>query len=337
MSPRLRLTLSIVALLSVLIIGAAGYHLINADPNRSYLDAVFMTVITLSTVGYGEVWKLSAAGKLWTIGVIMFGIVTVSYALTSLISLVVGGELRSMRERKKMETAIEKLEDHIILCGFGRMGMLVVDELKRRSVPMVVIEKDHDQEENLRAAQVLFMIGDATDEEVLCRGGLLRARALVSALPSDADNVYVTLTAHTLRSDLTIIARGTSPRTEAKLNRAGATRVVCPQVTGAMKVANIITRPAVVDFVDLANKGVDLEIDEYLVTDRSPLMGKTLRESAVRTRSGAIVVAIKRADGEAIINPEADTGLRSGDTLILVGRAGVSERLNTVSLEGSRP
>ncbi len=156
----------------------------------------------------------------------------------------------------------------------------------------------------------------------------------MTILGSDADNLFVTLTANALRSDLTIIARAETPSTEPKLMRAGATRVVCPQVAGAMKVANILTRPAVVDFVELANKGVDLEIDEYCVTDRSPMMGKTLRDSAIRTASDAIVVAVKRADGEAIFNPEADTLLRDGDTLILVGRAGVSERLDAIERAG---
>ena len=162
----------------------------------------------------------------------------------------------------------------------------------------------------------------------------MRARALVTILTNDADNVFVTLTASAIREDLTIIARAELPSTEPKLIRAGASRVVCPQVAGATKVIDILTRPAVVDLVELARKGVILEIEEYSVTHRSPLLGRTLRDSAVRTRSDAIVAVVKRADGEAIFNPEADTELLEGDTLILVGPAGVSERLDAMDIAG---
>lgn len=330
MSPRLRLVLSIVILLGVLIVGAVGYRVIEVEQAPSFLDAVYMTVITVSTVGYREIWTLSDNGKLWTIGVILLGIATVSYAFTSLISVVIGGELRSMRESKKMQKTIQDMRDHVILCGYGRMGSLVVRELQKRGVPVVVIEMKHELEEELTNADIHYLIGDATDEELFHRAGLMHARALVTILPSDADNVFVTLTAHTLRTDLTIVARAEAPATEAKLIRAGASRVVSPQRAGAMRVTNILTRPAVVDFVELADKGVDLEIDEYVVADRSPLCGKTLRESGVRNRSDAIVVAVKRLDGTAIFNPDAETSLHAGDTLILVGRTGMSDRLDAI-------
>ena len=317
-------------MLGVIVVGSAGYRVIDAERVPSALDAIYMTVITLSTVGFGEVWQLSDKGKIWTIVVIMFGIATVSYAFSSLISVVVGGEFRSLREIKKMKKNIEHLRDHVLLCGYGRMGSLVVRELQKRGVSVVVIEINKELEEELNNAGHTYIIGDATEEALLQRAGLMRARALVTILPNDANNVYVTLTARTLRSDLFVIARAEIPATEAKLKRAGASRVVCPQRAGAMKVSDILTRPAVVDFVELANQGVDLEIGEYVVGDRSPLSGKTLRECGVRRRSEAIVVAIKRADGEAIVNPDADTGLRAGDTLILVGPAGASDRLKAI-------
>ena len=198
---------------------------------------------------------------------------------------------------------------------------------------LVVVEKERTLEPDLRDAQVPFVIGDATEEDTLLQAGLKRARALVIVLKSDADNVYITLTSHTLCPNLVIVARAEQPTTDAKLTRAGASRVVCPQVIGATKVANILTRPTVVDFVEVANKGVDLELDEYKVSDRSPLVGRSLRDSHVRRKTGAIVVAIKRADGEALVNPDPDAHLEAKDTLILVGPAGVSSRLDNIEHE----
>lgn len=330
MSARMRLLLSTLAVLAVVFVGTAGYMMIEADRNIGFLDAAYMTVITVSTVGHETVWTLSRPAKLWTIGVIAFGVVTVSLAFTSLVSLVVSGELRSLRERKKMDKALEQVRHHVIVCGFGRMGGLVAQELQRRDVPLVVVENQRDLEIDLRAARMKFVIGDATEESTLLRAGLTRARALVIGLPTDADNVYVVLTARTLRPDLTIVARAEQPSTEAKLIRAGATRVICPQVIGATKIANILTRPTVVDFVDVANRGVDLEIDEYVVGDQSPLVGKTLRDSRIRHTTGSLVVAIKRADGEALVGPDPDARLGARDTLILVGPAGVSSRLEAI-------
>lgn len=333
-APQVRLVVSILALVGVLVIGSAGYRVIEADRVPSIIDAVFMTVITLSTVGYGEVWELSPSGKVWTIVVIMFGIITVSYALTSLFSIVVGGELRSLREGKKMEKRIGHLHDHVILCGYGRMGSLVVADLQERGVSVVVVEKRSEAEDDLKLADVPYLIGDAVEEDLLFRAGLMRARALVTILAHDADNVFVTLSTNALRPDLTIIARAENPSTEPKLIRAGASRVVCPQVAGATKVTNILTRPAVVDFVELASKGVDLEIDEYVVGPKSPLKGRLLRDGAIRTGSNAIVVAIKSASGQAVFNPGADTAIQEGDTLILVGPGGVSERLAAIDAAG---
>ena len=330
MSLRLRLILSIAAVLGVFVAGTIGYMIVDAQRCPSLADAAYMTVITLSSVGYGEVWGLSHAGRLWTVVVITFGIVTVSYAFTSLLSLVVSGELRSLRERRRMENSLSHLRDHVIVCGYGRMGALIVRELRRRGVPVVVVENERTLEPDLRYAEATYLIGDATEEETLLHAGLQRARALVIVLPSDADNVYTTLTAHTLCPNLTIVSRAEQLSTEVKLTRAGATRVICPQAIGATKIANILTRPTVVDFVEVADKGVDLEIDEYEIGDHSPLVGRSLRDSDIRRKTGAVVVAIKRADGPTMLGPDPDAQLQAKDTLILVGPAGVSSRLETI-------
>lgn len=334
MSLKLRLLLSVTALLGVFVIGASGYVWIEGDQNLSALDAAYMTTITLSTVGFGEVWDLSPAGKLWTIGVITFGIATVSIAFTSLIALMVGGELRSLREERKMTSTIDHLKDHIILCGFGRMGSLALDELKRKGLTVVVVERDARLESAIRETETLFVIGDATDEATLERAGFSQASAIVVGLPSDADNTLITLTARSLRPDIPIIARAEQPATESKLKRAGATKVVCPQAIGAMKVVNILTRPHVVDFVEVANLGVGLEMDEYALDERSLLAGKRLCEVSLRDQGKVTVVAIKHADGATVYNPAANDTLLAGDTLIVVGPPGVSDRLDRISAGG---
>ncbi len=322
----------VAAVLGVVTVGTAGYWLIEAEQNISFFDALYMTVITISTVGHEAVWNLSRAGQVWTIGVIAFEIVTVSYAFTSLVTLVISGELRSMRVRRKMDKAIEQSSSHVIVCGFGGMGRMVTAELRARDVSVVIIEIDAALEPKLRTADVTYIVGDATDETTLLGAGLMRAKALVTALPSDADNVYTALTARTLHPDLLVVARAEQPTTEAKLLRAGATRVVCPQVIGATKIANLLTRPNVVDFIEVADKGVDLGIDEFVISPRSPVVGKTLSQTELRARTGATVVAIKRADGEALISPGADTRLAEHDTVILVGPAGMSSRLTDLEL-----
>lgn len=337
MSARFRLVVASLAVVSVFFIGTAGYMLIEeraTGQQPPFIDAAYMTVITLSTVGYGEVWELSEAGRAWTIGVIAFGIMTVSYALTSLVTLVVSGEFRSLREKKKMDKTIEHMRNHIIICGYGRMGALVVDELRRRRMPVVVVESEPTAEADLRLGGIPFVIGDATEDTVLFHAGLKRARALVICLPTDADNVFITLTAHTLRPDLFIVPRAEHTTTEAKLKRAGASRVVCPQIIGAMKISDILTRPTVVDFVEVANKGVDLEMDEYVISDDSTLVGKSLRDAHVRRKTGATVVAIKRADGETLVSPDPDAVVARRDTLILIGPTGVSSRLEEMGEGG---
>lgn len=328
MSARLRLTLAVLAVVAVILVGAAGYRLLNGE--ISFLDALFMTVITVSTVGFEEVWPLDTVGRIWTIIVIAFGIGTVSYAFTLLVSIVVSGELRLHREKRRMQNAIDRLKGHVIMCGHGRMGSLATQELLRRDVSVVVVESREDLMVGLREAGVSFVVGDATDEEVLIKAGLMRCDSLVLTLPSDADNVYVTLTVHTLRPEVQIIARAESPTAEAKLRRAGAAHVVCPQVTGALRVANVLTRPTVVDFVELAGRGVDLEIDEYLIQEDSPLIGRSLMQTNVRRKTGATVVAIKRADGAALVSPDPEATLAAQDTLILVDPVGVSSRLDAI-------
>ena len=328
MSPRKRLFWSLMVLIAVFLVGTAGYLVVEADQHPTVLEAAYMTAITLSTVGFTEVWPLGPAGRLWTMGVIFFGIGAVSVSFSSLITLFISGELRLSHEKRKMDHAIQQLRNHVIVCGYGRIGSLVLAELRRRGVPVVAVELRRDLEVDLRDTHIPFIIGDATDETVLLRAGIMHARAVVVTLPHDADNVYITLTVHALCPDLFIVARAEQSATETKLRRAGASRVVSPQVVGATIIANVLTRPNVVEFLAMADRGVDLEMDEYAVTADSPMRGRKLRESGLRGKTGAMVVAIKRADGQTLYSPDAEAVFEAGDTLIIVGPTGVSSRLD---------
>ncbi len=325
MSPQQRLVWSLVVLIGVFAVGATGYVVLEG---ASLMDAVYMTAITLSTVGYREVIDLSPRGEAWTIAVITLGVISVSVAFTSLVALFVSGELRAHFGSRKMDHAISRLKDHIVICGFGRMGRLAGDELHRAGQSVVVIEVRPDRGDEIARAGLLGMIGDATEEDTLLRAGMMHAKALVSVLPHDADNVYVALTARGLRPDLLIVARAEQANTEVKLRRAGANRVICPQLIGASRIADILMRPHVTDFFEVAAKGVELEMDEYVVGAGSSLNGTSIRHSTLRQRTESMIVAIRSADGTTRYNPPPETRIRAGDTLIIIGPSGVSKRLD---------
>jgi voltage-gated potassium channel len=318
------------ALVSVFVIGSTGYYVLQND--ATLLEAAYMTVITVSTVGYAEVIELDALGRLWTMFVIVFGVGTFSLAFSSLLAALVSGEIRANRERRRMQSIIDNLKDHVIVCGYGRVGSLATADLIRQSIPVVVIESNDRVIRELEENQVPYVNGDATEDDTLAKAGLDRARFLVTTLPSDADNVYVTLSARGLRPDLHILARAEQAGAQVNLRRAGANHVVCPQTIGAGRLAALIAHPHVVEFVEVAAKGVELEISEYLVEADSSMKDKTLRESDLRRKSGGIVVAIKQADGETLFSPDPDVAIRENDTLVIIGTSGVSERLDALSV-----
>ena len=325
MSSRNRFILSLFLLVAVFLVGSLGYWIIEDD--WTFHDAAYMCAITLSTVGYGEVRHLDQAGRYWTIGVITVGIGLVSIAFMSLVAVVVEGEFRTVLGRRIMERQINQLRNHVILCGYGRMGKLVAEDFKAQGIPVVLVERDLDALERAQTHGHLYVRGDATEEATLEQAGIARARALIATLSMDSDNIFVTLTARGMRSDLKIIARAEQPATQVKLERAGADRVVCPQVIGAVKITNSLTRPTVVDFVEAASKGLELEMDEYVVAADSGIVGKSLKDAQLRQRTGAMVVAIKRAGGQTIFGPGADEKIQPNDSLILIGPEGVSIRL----------
>jgi len=319
-----QISIALAALLLTISLGTAGYVLVE---RWSFLDALYMVVVTITTVGYKEVHPLSRAGQVLTMGVVIFGVATAGYTIGTLGRMLMEGELRRLFGRTRLDEKIRNMKNHFIICGCGRMGRLLCEELAQARTPFVVVEKDPAREVALADRGWLHIIGDAADEEVLREAGIEHAKGLATMLPTDANNVFVTLTARQLRQDLVIIARAEDPGAEPKLRSAGANRVVSPHAIGARRAAQLIMHPEVVDFIEVVTRRgtVDFEMGEMLVTPQSPFVGRSLRESHIRQAAGATVVAIKRADGHTIFNPAPDEKILAGDTLITIGPYGATK------------
>lgn len=300
--------------------GTAGYMLIEG---WSLLDALYMTVITITTVGYNEVHPLSTAGRVFTIGLILVGVGTFFYAATLFMTLLVGGELFERRRTRRLSRMLDDLHDHYIVCGFGRMGAIIARELARQGAAFVVIERDVDRMHQAIERGYLAVAADASNEDVLKRVRIDRARGLIAAVSTDAENVYAVLSARLMRPDLFIVGRAESEDARGKLRRAGADRVISPYHLGGLQLAQTALRPAVVDFVELAtsSENLDLNLEQVHIGDRSELNGRSLIEAGLRQRYGVVVVGIRRADGRMDFNPEPDTAMRAGDDLVVLGRA----------------
>jgi len=318
MIPRRFLFLLAVPLV-LIVAGALGYHLI--EPEYSWFDALYMSVITLTTVGYEEVHPLSTAGRWFTILYLLVGVFTLFFTATEIVRAVVGGELQLALGRRFMERNLAGLSRHMIVCGYGRVGRLVCKEFSRQKLPFVVIDRRPEMLADFSLPCGIPLAGEATDDEVLKRAGVERARALVSVTPSDADNLYVTMSARLLNDGLFIVARAETEGAEKKLKRAGANRVVSPHIIGGFRVAQAVTRPAVVDFIELATRTehLDLQIEEVRIAPGSALAGRTLQAGQLRQNFGLIIVAIKKDAGHMLFNPPGDAVMEPGDVLIALG------------------
>jgi len=312
-----RLQLAGLAFAIVLLAGVVGYRLV---VGMSMVDAVYMTVITVTTVGFGEVVPLGQNGRLLTIFLIAGGVSTVSYAALTAAEFVVEGHLGNFIERRRMDRRIDQLTDHVVVCGFGRVGRHLSDALERDGVAHVVVESDAAKQDEVEAADRLVVLGDATEESTLEEAGIDRARSLVACVNADADNVLVTLTARGLRPDIDVVARAKSDENERKLVRAGASRVILPASIGGRRIAMLLTRPTVSNFLDgLGAGGVDYTLEEVEVASGGPLAGTPLRDAGIRQRHGCTVLAVRRADGRLDTNPSATEALVSGDVLVVFG------------------
>lgn len=315
-----RIVKGMTIILAILAVGTAGYSYIEG---WGLLDSLYMTVITIATVGYREVGDLSENGKIFTIFVILFGVGIIAYLLGMVAQAMVDLQVRSIFGRRKLEQKIRSIKNHYIVCGYGRIGRIISRELKANDIPIVVIDGDGTAMQGLEEDGIPHIVGDATSEEILSEAHIERAKGLVSVVASDADNVFITMSARGLNPELFILARAEQENSEKKLIRAGANKVVMPYLIGGQKMAHMVVKPVVSDFLEFTvhNRKIGLEMGEVAVSEKSNLNGVTLMESGIRQRMDVIIVAIKKKEGEMRFNPSSQTKIEAGDILIALGKS----------------
>lgn len=306
-------------LMGTITFGTLSYYYFEG---MSLFNSLYMTMITISTVGFSEIKPLSDIGRIITLIVITTGVSIGAYTIGSFLSLLIEGELVKTFGRKKLEKEISKLKDHYIICGFGRIGSLISKELDSNGIDFVVIETEIPAIEKLKNNKYLYIQMDATSEEALLSAGIMKAKGIVPAVRSDANNVFITLTARGLRPDIFILSRSSEEKSESKLKRAGATMVVSPYLIGGRRMAQVIIRPTVVDFIDIAMKDnkLGLVMEEAIVKKGSKLIGKNLIESELRKDFGVIIVAIKKHSGRMIFNPTPQEILEENDVIVILAK-----------------
>jgi voltage-gated potassium channel len=329
-----KLTTAIGLLLVVYSVGVAGYMLIEG---WGFEDASFMTVITVATVGYGEVHQLDTAGRWFTVALILGGMGVILYGVSSLTAFIVEGELGDYLRRTKMEKQIGKLSGHYILCGAGRVGNSIMSELVKTGHGVVVVDQDlpHIQEWREKYPQIMIIHGDATNDAVLENAGVRRAAGLLASLREDKDNLFIVLSARALNTDLRIVARADEESSRDKLLRAGADSVVFPHLIGGMRMASQMVRPNVVNFLDtmLRERDGSLRVEEVRIVHDSPIAGKTVAEADLTERTGALLMALRDLEQRFEFNPHKDRRLEAGLVLMVMGDRVQLESLRKLATE----
>jgi voltage-gated potassium channel len=318
MSPKRKFQLAFCAILGVIAFGTCGYRLI---AGWAWFECLYFTVITITTIGYGEPEGMTQATKYFNLLLILMGVGTIGYALSAAAQAVLEFELVSRFGKRRMFKDINKLRDHYIVCGSGRMGSRVIREIARSGVDFVIIDSNETTSDHLLSQGYLVLTGDATSDEVLRGAGIERARGLVCAVTSDPENLYITLAARDINKDLFIVARASDETAVNRLLKAGANKVVSPVITGSSQMAQMLLRPAVADFIELATMTdqLELEIDQIEIKAASPFIGCALKDTGIRSDLDVIIIAIKRDSGKMIFNPSADTLIQEQDALVAIG------------------
>jgi len=330
MVSKTKLRVSLLLVIVVIAIGVAGYMLISDD---NFVDSLYMTIITMSTVGFSEIHALSVQGKLFTIFLIIISIVVYGYTFTALTEYFSESNMFIRLKVKKVEKQIKKLKNHTVVCGYGRNGKQAVDKLKQFNQPCVVIEKRHDEILDLERDGILYIEGDATNDEDLNKLGLDKAKSLITALPSDADNLFVVLSARQFNKDFTIISRASNESSYGKLKFAGATNVIMPDKLGGDHMASLVVTPDLVEFVDrLTIAGdIDANLEEISVNELpSEYINKTILDLDLRRKSGCTVIGFKTLNSDYIINPDATIKLEKDTYLIVLGNKEQIEELRRI-------
>jgi voltage-gated potassium channel len=326
LSPTHKLQLVAAGAIFILVCGTIGFMLIE---HMRPLDSLYMTVITLSTVGFGEVVPLTPGGRIFVILLIVIGVAIGTAGAAAVGEHILAGHFQSMVLRRKMENRLKKMSNHFIIAGFGRVGRQVAKDFMAKQIPCVVIEKSEDSIEQIMARGLITLQGDATDDDVLLKAGIDRARTLISTLPEEAQNVYLTLTARHMNPKLNIIARADFEEGEKKLLRAGADHVVIPHILGGIRMAKAALQPNVVDFMQMASMGEEgLLVEEMVVPESSNLVGHSLADSRLKQNYGITVIGVKQQGRKMNINPSADTVLNARDAIVMVGQSDALERFS---------
>lgn len=324
----------LIAIAAILAIGTAGFTLIEGYP---VFDAFYMTLTTMTTVGYMEIHPLSTSGRVFNSFLIFFGVTTILVAIGAMTQTIIELEFGEALENRRKNRMIEKLENHFIVCGFGRVGRGAAAELQHAGVPFVVVDRNPERVERAVASGMLAIVADSTRDETLMRAGVERARGMVSALATDADNLFVLLSAKALNPRLYVATRAAEEGAEDKMRRAGANAVFAPYAITGHRLAQALLRPHVVQFLDFTTHvGLEAAIEQVRVAATSEVVGKTIRELQIRRELGVIVLSIRKADGAMLFNPPADTAIGEGDYLIVMGKQEDLQALEALLAGGTR-
>ncbi len=315
---RKRLAIILILLLMIIISGVVGYEVIE---KWGLLDSIYMVVITLASVGYSETHPLSDAGRVFTVFLILGGMGVLFYSLSTITMFIVEGELQDALRRRRMNKQVQDLNDHYIICGSGETGKNIVGELVKTKRDFVVIEQSIDNIKQLNEPNLVYIEGDATEDAILIEAGIKKAKGLVSALPSDRDNLFVVLTARELNPDLRIVSRCIEEESESKLRKAGADSVVSPNIIGGLRMASELIRPATVSFLDIMLRGEEkaLRVEEARIGPDSHLIGKSIGEAKIPQKTGLLIVALNKEGQDYQFNPSSSIKLAANDVLIVIG------------------